>query len=402
MAFLDNIFGASNYSDTLSRLLGYPQYQQMGASEGFPDSYGKQGDITYPIFGKPDTTELSAQAVQPQAQYAPQPQPPQRGGLGEGLRGFITNAHTGPIGAILGGIAGLSGMEINNPVKPTDDIREYEYAKRQGFKGTFPDWLQRKRGTELSNTPVYGQDSEGNTVLLQVGRAGEAVQTKLPPGVKVSSGIEKIDLGTEWGLYDKRTGIVVGRQPKKLQEAAEQKAFGTKQGEAGGEFESIASKMPGLKTVVSQLNDLSEKATYTLAGQGVDIARRQLNLDPREAAVARKEYEAVVNNQILPLLRDTFGAQFTEREGQTLRATLGDPNISPKEKQAVIKAFIEQKGRDVEALQRRTGRTTEAAPQASPKSVDPILEAKQAIARGAPRERVIERLKSMGINPSGL
>jgi hypothetical protein len=36
-------------------------------------------------------------------------------------------------------------------------------------------------------------------------------------------------------------------------------------------------------------------------------------------------------------------------------ATLGDPDKSPQEKQAVLKAFIEQKRRDIEALARQSG-----------------------------------------------
>jgi hypothetical protein len=83
-----------------------------------------------------------------------------------------------------------------------------------------------------------------------------------------------------------------------------------------------------------------------------------LGMDPRQAAVDRTRYIATVDNQVLPMLRDTFGAAFTVAEGETLRATLGDPNKSPKEKQAVLKAFIEQKRRDVQAMAYRTGQAT--------------------------------------------
>lgn len=133
-------------------------------------------------------------------------------------------------------------------------------------------------------------------------------------------------------------------------------------GEDAATAESLESKMPGLEEVVQKLDELSEKATYTYGGQALDWSRKQLGMDPREAAVARSEYIAMVDNQVLPLLRDTFGAQFTQAEGETLRNTLGDPDKSPTEKQAVLKAFIEQKRRDIEALNVRTGR--DAAPAA--------------------------------------
>ncbi|MET4023047.1 hypothetical protein ABIC10_008188 [Bradyrhizobium sp. S3.2.12] len=41
-------------------------------------------------------------------------------------------------------------------------------------------------------------------------KGGEAKLAELPAGVKVSSGVDKIDLGTHWGLYDKKAGAIVG------------------------------------------------------------------------------------------------------------------------------------------------------------------------------------------------
>jgi hypothetical protein len=55
----------------------------------------------------------------------------------------------------------------------------------------------------------------------------------------------------------------------------------------------------------------------------------------------------------LPLLRQTFGAAFTVAEGDSLLATLGDPNMHPDEKNAVLDAFIENKRRDLETKRRR-------------------------------------------------
>jgi hypothetical protein len=146
------------------------------------------------------------------------------------------------------------------------------------------------------------------------------------------------------------------------------KAFQTKSGAAAGEgqgdakalFDSMSSKMPGLEYTVKELETLADQATYTTGGQLWDEVMKQTGQMPREAAVARSRYIAVVDNQVLPLLRDTFGAAFTQREGETLRNTLGDPNKSPQEKRAVLRSFIEQKRRDVEALAMQTG---QEAPQ---------------------------------------
>lgn len=215
-------------------------------------------------------------------------------------------------------------------------------------------------GSEYGLNPQYGVDAEGNPVLIQIGKDGTSIRTPLPEGVTLSKEPIKLDAKTHWVLLDPITRQQVGIIPKETYEEAVQSATGTAAGKALGEdtatYESMSSKMPGLETVVAKLDDLSNKATYTLAGQAVDWTRAQSGGVPREAAVARAEYTAIVDNQILPLLRDTFGAQFTAKEGETLRATLGDPNKSPPEKQAVLRSFIEQKRRDIEALGVRTGK----------------------------------------------
>jgi len=276
-------------------------------------------------------------------------------------------------------------------------------------------------------TPIYGTDAQGNTVLGAITKNGQF--RKLDTGgVTPTPGVKFLDLGTGFRAYGSRSGLPVqqpgaapggpaampdatpspvpampqpvpqdrssingiigggtanpaapqatmpaqpGFIPKDVRGEAAAKAEGKAQGDAIAQYQSINSKMPGLETVVKKLDDLANKATYTYAGQGLDNTMRQLGMTPRDAAVARAQYTATVDNQILPLLRDTFGAQFTEREGNVLRATLGDPNKSPKEKQALLRAFIDQKKRDVEALRVRTG-------QAPQQSAPPMQGARQA------------------------
>jgi hypothetical protein len=139
--------------------------------------------------------------------------------------------------------------------------------------------------------------------------------------------------------YDSAAGTASGKVDVETQAAAD----------------SLASKMPGLRQVVTELGDLADKATYTISGQLWDDVVRETGNLPSEGALARTKYMSMVDNQVLPLLKDVFGAAFTVQEGETLRATLGAPNKSPAEKKAVLESFIEQKTRDLEALQSRVG-----------------------------------------------
>ena len=137
------------------------------------------------------------------------------------------------------------------------------------------------------------------------------------------------------------------------------KAFSGQTGKAAGEatagLSDMESQLPHLEQLVTELSALGKKATYTKAGQAADITRRQFGMDVGEGAVARKEYITRVDNEILPLLRQTFGAQFTQKEGEALKATLGDPDASPQEKDAVLKSFIQTKKAQVATTRRRIG-----------------------------------------------
>ncbi len=149
-------------------------------------------------------------------------------------------------------------------------------------------------------------------------------------------------------------------------EAAQAISAGTEAGkkvvQEGSELSEMQRNIQGLRVTIDQLSALSDAATYTSLGQVGNEIRKQLGLGPSEGAVARTEYIAVVNNQILPLLRETFGAAFTAAEGDTLRKTLGDPNKTPAEKKVVLKAFIAQKERDLAA---RQGGPAPSAPSAT-------------------------------------
>ena len=207
--------------------------------------------------------------------------------------------------------------------------------------------------------PVPIQNQDGTISYGQIGNKGTFRPIQLGEGQSFAPPTKTIDTGTETILVD-QAGNVISRTLKQNREEASQKAIGTAEGqsqaETQSEYNSITSKMPGLYQVVDRLSSLADKATYTTGGQMLDWGMKELGMDPREAAVARAEYMVIVDNQILPLLRDTFGAQFTAEEGLRLAKTLGDPDKSPTEKHALLRAFIEQKERDIQGLSTRLGR----------------------------------------------
>jgi hypothetical protein len=109
----------------------------------------------------------------------------------------------------------------------------------------------------------------------------------------------------------------------------------------------MGAALPGLRDTVDQLKNLSGIATSTMGGRVFDIASKELGFGSTKGANASAKWVAIVNNQVLPLLKPTFGAAFTVAEGNSLRATMGDVNASPAEKMATLEAFIAQKEQDI-------------------------------------------------------
>jgi hypothetical protein len=220
-----------------------------------------------------------------------------------------------------------------------------EYSKRAqaaeqyGLTKDDPRWQSFVLGVDAPNgggavnysvVPTYGEGPNGET-LLGVPGSDASFKVLDTPGFKPLSPYDK--------SYQRSQGGAEGKD----------------EGEAVAAWRRMSSQMPGIEKVVKDLDTLAGSATYTPGGKVLDAGMRWLDMEPRDAAVARTKYMAMVDNQVLPMLRDTFGAQFTVQEGESLRATLGAPDKTPTEKKAVLTAFIEQKRRNIEALALQTG-----------------------------------------------
>jgi len=211
-------------------------------------------------------------------------------------------------------------------------------------------------------------DANGNTVLGQASNQGNWQPLQGAEGYTPAPTTKQIDTGTEIITQD-IYGNELFRTPKQNREAAYETGFGGVEGKTDAEnvalAESVSSKMPGLRSVIDNLTSLADTATYTQSGQIMDSVKREFGLPVGQGAIDRSSYIAIVDNQVLPLLKDTFGAAFTVSEGESLRATLGDPNKSPAEKKAILDAFISQKERDVAAMQRKLPVANPMAPAAT-------------------------------------
>ena len=236
---------------------------------------------------------------------------------------------------------------------PPDQQALARFNKDAFIKSKIEATMGTGKSNKLGLNPIWGTGPDGKPALFQLSEtSGQPEQVRFPKGFTPQPGVQYIDIGTGYVPSNKRTGLPepgAAVIPKDVAGEAKLKVEGKDTGEAAALYKSLSSKMPGLQKVVADLEVLADQATYTKTGQLWDTIRKETGMEPRESAVARAKYIAMVDNQVLPMLRDTFGAQFTVVEGQSLRATLGDPDKTPEEKKAVLTAFIEQKVRNIEA-----------------------------------------------------
>jgi hypothetical protein len=255
------------------------------------------------------------------------------GGLGAGFQGAAA--------------ANMRNKQLNQQQAQFDaeQARALEVAK-----------MRAQGEDQYFGTPVPFQRQDGTWGVGLPSKDGGFKELNMGEGNAYYPPTNQIDTATGTQNVTRHGAVPIGPEIKKnLAKAEQEKVEGKGQGDAAESLTSMRSKLPGLQAVVSKLDTLAETATYTTAGQAYNTVKKELGLGSTEGGVARAEYIAIVDNQVLPLLRDTFGAQFTVQEGESLRATLGDPDKTPQEKQAVLKSFIAQKARDIEALESRTG-----------------------------------------------
>lgn len=125
----------------------------------------------------------------------------------------------------------------------SDDIKEYEYAVKGGFRGSFQDWMGQKKQHqgEYAKQLVYGTDAAGNIVPMQAGSKGDLVASKMPAGVSLQRDPIKFDAGTHFVLIDPTTRQPIGQIPKNVAEKEAQEKIGQARGQAQVDFPKVKS-----------------------------------------------------------------------------------------------------------------------------------------------------------------
>jgi len=348
LGLLDSFaFSPQSYSGVGGLLSNLPSWAyQIPLGVGFgrkdkPLQYGQTangavGDYQMPVFGSAPQlpTDISARAIAPQELAEPGILQQASSGLGDrltaGLSSFAQGGRNGGlIGAMTGAASGFaSGVSPENQtvkalvargldastaqtvardptllrsVLPqlmgtagkTDDIKEFEYAKLQGFKGTLEQWMQRKRAGagEYGLQPVWGTDKDGNPAVIQLGKSGEAVASKVPEGFKIARDPIKVEGPTGTTLLDPQTRQQIGYIPKDLRGAEIQKAEGEAQGAAKVNLPNILAKSQQTLDIIDKMIAHPGRETATGLSGTLDLRNYVGGTDAKNFQVMAKQLE---------------------------------------------------------------------------------------------------------------
>lgn len=226
----------------------------------------------------------------------------------------------------------------------TEIIKEYEFAKQGGFKGSFMDYIAAKRAGagEYGLQPIYGTDKDGNPVIMQLGKSGEAIQSKLPGGVMVQKEPIKVETPTATVLIDPVTKQQISVIQKDLKGAAIQKEEGEAQGKAAVGLQGARDRADvSLQAINKLANDPDLKR---IVGWNSMLP----TLPASKAAALEAQYNFVKSRQFLDAYDSLRGAgAITEQEGQAAAKAWGNLATNVDEK-----TFKENLGVLVDILKR--------------------------------------------------
>ena len=393
---------------------------QIGQSQGFNPSgqtpdYGQAqnvaiGDYQMPVFGQaaPQApTDVSARAMTPQA--APQQSEPSflqqaASGLGDRLMaGFQGFANGGaPLPALANLVNGLAtGRTPQNQTKQflvsrgidpnladtivndktllravvpqlmgatgqTSDIKEYEYAKRQGFTGGLADWMARKRAGagEFGMTPIYGTMADGKPGIMQLGKNGTPQMVPLPEGFQIARDPIKVDGPTGTTILDPQTRQQVGFIPKDIRGAKIEESLGKAQGAARA---TLPTDLQAGQFAVDEINKLIDSKGFNEVFGSLDQFRPNFTMsaEGKDALARFDQLKGRAFLQAYTTLRG--GGQITEVEGKKAEDALARLNRSLSETEAkqALADFRDAVTVGMQKLREKAGVAPESAPVAS-------------------------------------
>jgi hypothetical protein len=248
-----------------------------------------------------------------------------------------------------------------------------------------------------------------------IAQAGATVITNGQPviGINPATGKrELVQFGNRPGAGPVYTGVeappdaaTTADKKQAAKEAAESKASIRDATEALALLEQATAERTGTRG--NKLPSIIDTATSSGVGNLVDkgLGFFGTSTQGSQAAAQLKALEGALIAK-MPKMSGPQSDKDVEMYRQAA-AKIGDPTTPAGDRKAAIEAVVTIQKRAIAQAQAQAqaaavSETTPDAPKSSGLNAGPISQAREAIAKGAPRDAVIKRLRDAGIDPKGL
>lgn len=226
--------------------------------------------------------------------------------------------------------AGFADTILKSSLEPKDPSDPFKVVGGAIYDTASGQWITPPEGAgsdEYGLSPVYGQDAQGNPVIMQLSKGGGARPVQLPQGVTATPGVDRIDLGTHWGITN-RAGDVVSTIPKNIAGEARDRAAG------GVEGAQIGAAPTNISNADIALQAIQELKTHPGKSRGTG-ASSVFNVIP---GTIGKDFQArvdqVTGGAFLTAIQQMQGlGQLSNAEGQTATAAISRMNTATSEKE---------------------------------------------------------------------
>ena len=219
---------------------------------------------------------------------------------------------------------------------------------------------------KIAESDPAGETTAGKAALIELGmvsRASTTAAERIASNENLANGVANAERLKAQAKEEGKSTAQLKFKPL-IQSAI---TVATKEAESKGEALSklgrLNASLPGLQEVTGQLRELSEISTSTMGGRFFDKMVQETGFGSTKGGTARSKLVSIVNNQVLPLLKETFGGAMTETEGARLVATMGDPDATHDSRMGALDAFIAQKSREIQGLERELVPTQQTGQQ---------------------------------------
>jgi len=273
----------------------------------------------------------------------------------QGTKMVLDKFLSGDVNGVIEGLkkAEVAGIEMGMLSDPLD--RELKKANIT-TKGKSSNMREVELLIAMAEADPNGETIKGKAALIELGLVAKASKTaaeRIAENEELAKKVVQVEADKAAATEGAKLGQQLIYKPKIMDAVKLAEKQATERGEVLTSLQRSQAALPGLTEAVDELKELSLIATSTFGGKLFDAAIKQSGFGSTKGATSRAKFVAIVNNQVLPLLKETFGAAFTAAEGQELKATMGSPDSSPEEKMVELEAFMAQKIRDIETKQRQ-------------------------------------------------